>query len=134
MCLLLYFTFQESYLSNLVKESNLENADHVSSAYLGILPLKLLLLKDADPNNFSLMDKLMDHNTHREKDKAYWNACQDKVVNRIILKCNQTQFNPEEINRMIGILEVNAFEIYGNGHIGYRGLFSVVIIIFLLQL
>ena len=78
------------------------------------------------------MDKLMDHNEHRQKDKDYWKDCQEKVVDRIRLNCNQTQFDSEEINRMIGILEVNAFEIHSHGRVGFRGLFPLVFILFVL--
>ena len=68
----------------------------------------------------------MDHNKHRQQDEVYWNDCQENVVNRIRLKCNQPQIDPEEINRVIGVLEVNGYGIYDNGHNGYRGLFPVV--------
>jgi hypothetical protein len=36
-------------------------------AYHAILPLKLILLKQADPDRFALMDRLMDHNQYRIK-------------------------------------------------------------------
>ena len=94
--------------------------------YLGILPLQLLLLKDLDPKKYSLMGQLMDHNKHRKMDEEYWSDCQENVVKQIRDKCNQKQFSEEEINRVIGVLEINGYEIYGNGHNGFRGLFPVV--------
>ena len=107
-----------------------ESPKNEKKAYMALLPLKLLLLKYTDPAKFSLIDPLMDHKECREREKDYWMECQEMVVDRIRLKCGQPQFDPDEIHRMDGILDVNAFEIYGNGHIGYRGLFPLVYIIF----
>ena len=39
-------------------------------AYHAILPLKLLLLKQQDPDRFALMDRLMDHNQNRRKEDS----------------------------------------------------------------
>ena len=48
-----------------------------SYAYHAILPLKLILLKQLNPDQFGLMDRLMDHNDHRIKvGKNYpWFSC-----------------------------------------------------------
>ena len=90
------------------------------------MPLQMLLLKDANPKKYSLIDKLMDHTDERQKDSVYWNAYQRNVVHRFRDKCGQTWMKPEEINRVIGVLDVNGYEIYTNGHNGFRGLFPLV--------
>ena len=72
------------------------------------------------------MEQLMDHNKHRRMDEEYWNDCQENVVKPIRDKCNQKQFTEEEINRVIGILEINGYQIHSNGRNGFRGIFPVV--------
>ena len=103
-------------------EQNLENPN----PYLAILPLQLLLLKDLDPKKYSSMEQLMDHNKHRRMDEEYWNDCQENVVKHIQDKCNQKQFTEKEINRVIGVLEINGYQIHSNGPNGFRGIFPVV--------
>ena len=93
---------------------------------MGIMPLQLLLLKDSDPLKYSLIDKLMDHTEERQKDAIYWDVYQQNVVHRLREKCGQTWLEPKEINRIIGVLDVNGYEIYTNGHNGFRGLFPLV--------
>ena len=93
---------------------------------MGIMPLQMLLLKDTDPKTYALIDKLMDHTDERQKDPDYWKSYQQNVVHRFREKCGQTWMDSEEINRIIGVLDVNGYEIYTNGHNGFRGLFPLV--------
>ena len=51
----------------------------------------------------------MDHNIEREKDD-HWNICQHNIVNFLIKVC-KLDFSVEEINHVIGVIEVNAFEV-----------------------
>ena len=97
-------------------------------AYQAILPLKLLLQQKSNPDSFHLMDRLMDHKEARMQD-PYWNECQEHVVDRLRIRCgleSNPDFDEESIHRIIGILEVNAYEIFNTGKCGARGLFPIV--------
>ena len=51
----------------------------------------------------------MDHNQERQKDD-HWEICQHNIVNFLTNVCH-LPFSPEEINHVIGLIEVNAFEV-----------------------
>ena len=51
----------------------------------------------------------MDHNQERKKN-AHWNHCQHNIVNYLI-DVWKLDVSPEEVNHVIGLIEVNAFEI-----------------------
>ena len=108
------------------KDATTNNDWTFSPAYIGIMPLQMLLLKESDPSKYSLTDKLMDHTEERKKDVTYWNAYQQNVVDRLKMKCQQTQFDPDEINRVCGVLDVNGYEIHTNGQNGFRGVYPLV--------
>ena len=88
------------------------------SAYQAILPLRLSLLEDN-----SLMTLLMDHLEEQQK-TAYWAEVKTEVVDRIASL--NPSIDPAEVFRIVGILETNAYEIYGNATVGFRGLFPLV--------
>ena len=52
---------------------------------------------------------MMDHNTDRMKNE-HWNICQHNIVHYLI-KVWTLDFSPEEVNHVIGLIEVNAFEV-----------------------
>ena len=52
---------------------------------------------------------MMDHNQERKKN-AHWNHCQHNIVNYLI-DVWKLDVSPEEVNHVIGLIEVNAFEI-----------------------
>ncbi|CAH0563607.1 unnamed protein product [Brassicogethes aeneus] len=87
-----------------------------------IVPLRCLLLKTTDP---SMYDFLMDMESHTEIRKSIpeiWNNNQINVVDRITKQWGLTEFTPEEIHVICGILEVNCFEI-GQQDVNIRGLY-----------
>ena len=51
----------------------------------------------------------MDHNEERKKND-HWNHCQHNIVNYLI-DVWKLDVSPEEVNHVIGLIEVNAFEI-----------------------
>ena len=54
------------------KDATTNNDWTFSPAYIGIMPLQMLLLKESDPSKYSLTDKLMDHTEERKKDVTYF--------------------------------------------------------------
>ena len=52
---------------------------------------------------------MMDHNDERQK-QEHWSHCQHNIVN-YIRDHLKLDFTPDEINHVIGLIEVNAFEV-----------------------
>merc|ERR1719483_1310474 len=52
---------------------------------------------------------MMDHNNERMRD-AHWNVCQHNIVH-YLTQVWKLDFSPEEVNHIIGLIEVNAFEL-----------------------
>ena len=52
---------------------------------------------------------MMDHSTERQT-QDHWHHCQHNIVNYLINHWN-LPYTPEEINHVIGLIEVNAFEV-----------------------
>ena len=52
---------------------------------------------------------MMDHNNERRKNE-HWANCQHNIVNYLI-DVWKLDVTPEEVNHVIGLIEVNAFEI-----------------------
>ena len=52
---------------------------------------------------------MMDHNSERSKDD-HWNVCQHNIVHYLTTVWKM-DFSQEEVNHVIGVIEVNAFEV-----------------------
>ena len=84
------------------------------------------------------MDHLMDHvDLHGATKESYWREeVGPLVVERITRGMGLGALPPSEngspvvtgadVRRAVGILETNAYEIWGNGRAGFRGLFPLV--------
>ncbi|TRY61892.1 hypothetical protein TCAL_06674 [Tigriopus californicus] len=95
-------------------------------SYHVILPLRLLLSQQKKPYGYNMVNRLMDHNQERQK-FPYWEESQVKVVDLIRNAHDQGNEIPEEkLHRIVGILEVNAYELYASATgAGFRGIFCV---------
>ena len=62
----------ELYLRELRQVAGLTEEE----VYLLILPLRLLLLRDKDENDYDLALSFMDHESERRKDISYWYVIQ----------------------------------------------------------
>ena len=84
----------------------------VAYEYGCIAVLRLLWLRDNDPDTWARVQFLMDHDEERRKETEYWNMFQRNVVDfmRKGLKLADT-YSEQEIHRAIGILRTNAFQI-----------------------
>ena len=83
------------------------------------------MLKKGNPIQWNSLKVMMDHNEEREKD-PHWEVCQHNIVNFLLDVCN-LDFTAEEINHVIGVIEVNAFEVSlgPSGQTG-RGVFPLL--------
>jgi len=77
--------------------------------YQCIAALRCLLLKETNTVKWNTLKLMMDHNTDRMKNE-HWNICQHNIVHYLI-KVWKLDFSPEEVNHVIGLIEVNAFEV-----------------------
>ena len=80
------------------------------AAYNCISPLRALILRDKDPDRFSLIWGLMSHNEARRREE-YWVSKHDSIIKYIREVVGATQFTEEDIDTVLGIFLVNDFEI-----------------------
>ena len=80
------------------------------AAYNSISPLRALILRDRDPDRFSLIWGLMSHNEARRKEE-YWVSKHDAIIKYIREVVGATEFTEEDIDTILGIFLVNDFEI-----------------------
>lgn len=84
----------------------------IAYEYGCITVLRLLALRDGDPETWSRVQFLMDHDEERRKEKEYWQMFQKNVVDYLRIKVGLADtYSEEEIHRAIGILRTNAFQI-----------------------
>ena len=53
---------------------------------------------------------MMDHSEARRHNTEHWATCQHNIV-RFLAQHLDTEFSEEEMNHVIGLIEVNAFEV-----------------------
>ena len=53
---------------------------------------------------------MMDHSEARRQNTEHWAACQHNIV-RFLSQHLDTEFSEDEVNHVIGLIEVNAFEV-----------------------
>ena len=53
---------------------------------------------------------MMDHSEARRHNTEHWATCQHNIV-RFLAQHLDTEFSEEEVNHVIGLIEVNAFEV-----------------------
>ena len=67
-----------------------------------VMVLRLLLLKDSDPDTYTELMKFMDHNEVRKKDKATWDMYQSTVVDYIQGRLNLGERFSSEVCLLLG--------------------------------
>ena len=93
--------------------------------YECLTPMRCLLIRDQVPDNWSVMMAMEQHTAQREKEPFY-DVNQTNTVKFLqnhVFK-DQVQFGSEEINAVVNVLDVNAFEIRGNDF-SIRGVFPL---------
>eukprot|EP00092_Neocalanus_flemingeri_P013253 GFUD01014283.1.p1 GENE.GFUD01014283.1~~GFUD01014283.1.p1 ORF type:complete len:522 (+),score=161.87 GFUD01014283.1:236-1801(+) len=84
----------------------------IAYEYGCITVLRLLALRDTNPETWARVQFLMDHEDERRKEKEYWQMFQKNVVDYLRIRVGLADtYSEEEIHRAIGILRTNAFQI-----------------------
>ena len=84
----------------------------VAYEYGCITVLRLLWTRDHRPDQWERLGYLMDHDTERRAELEYWQMFQRNVVQFIRKGLGLGElYSEQEINRAIGILRTNAFQI-----------------------
>lgn len=92
------------------KPTNNNATGQICYEYSCISVLRMLSLRDSDPDSWARVQLLMDHDEERKKEVDYWQMFQTNVVDYIRIKGGLAdKYSQEEINRCIGILRTNAF-------------------------
>ncbi|CAG9767203.1 unnamed protein product [Ceutorhynchus assimilis] len=106
---------------------NYTNLEELRTNFQALVPLRCLILKTTDPSSYAILMDMESHNGIRKNIPDLWALNQARVVDRIIKDWRLTEFTPEEIHTICGILEVNAFEI-GQG-VNIRGLYPTAFLL-----
>ena len=85
-----------------------------------IAVLRLLWNRDNRPDQWERLQYLMDHDEERREEVEYWRMFQRNVVQFIRKGLGLQIYSEEEINRAIGILRTNAFQIE-HPYLQYQG-------------
>ncbi|XP_026756195.1 SET domain-containing protein SmydA-8-like isoform X1 [Galleria mellonella] len=109
------YTGHSKYECDTLKTAPPDYSDLVDlkDSYQALMPLRCLLLKEADPEKWSVICAMEPHNELRRARGDIF-PMNDRHVVRRIKKWN-LKFDEEEIHNVCGILEVNAFEVGGSG-------------------
>ena len=108
-------------------------ADHVDfceddyvlkTHYEAILSLRILLLRQANKQNFDKVWEMESHNELRKNIPKLWSRNQKVIVDKIRKDWKFTNFSEEEIHTACCIIEVNSFEI-GQNSVRARALFPM---------
>ena len=98
------------------------DAEGDTEAYHCLLPLRLLLLQRSHPAQAALTARLMDHEEER-RGSADWHTTERTVVARLCRA--EPSFNPDQVRRALGVLEVNCYEVVNRGGAGMRACYPI---------
>jgi hypothetical protein len=99
--------------------------------YEPVIAIRLLLLRNTEPNKYLIAQTLMDHNEERKNiSTEYWDHSVTTVINPIVQsfmsKNLVIDISFEEVSKVVGICEVNNYEIYNiDNKTGYRAVLPV---------
>eukprot|EP00096_Caligus_rogercresseyi_P012657 TRINITY_DN5373_c0_g1_i1.p1 TRINITY_DN5373_c0_g1~~TRINITY_DN5373_c0_g1_i1.p1 ORF type:complete len:578 (-),score=111.95 TRINITY_DN5373_c0_g1_i1:77-1810(-) len=88
--------------------------------YWSITTVRALTLKKTDPERYSIIKRMMDHNPEHEKAGDYWEEYKKHVVQFLLDNCPSLGSSAEEILHIIGVLDVNSVKIHGPNTDGDR--------------
>lgn len=82
--------------------------------YEVILPLRCLLLKQYDKDNWLRLTAMESHNNIRKAIVSLWQRNQRIIVDQLRNRWGIMEFNEDDIHTVCGLIEVNCFEIGQN--------------------
>lgn len=99
----------EIFKSAKCKFFNLSDPNAVCVQLDCITPLRVLLEKESNPARWNDDVEPMEHHRDKRFGSPAWNADSQNIVGYLLGPC-KLKFEPELIQRVIGVLEVNTFE------------------------
>jgi len=110
-------------LSQRKEKKIIDDFTEPSKIYWVITTLRCLHWRDADPEKYAIIQRMMDHTKEWKIDKeSSWSMYNENVVSFLIDKCGlDGQYTEEEIFHALGVLDVNSVKINSgpqvvNGH------------------
>ena len=98
---------------------NFFEGDVQEDAYHVILPLRMLLLLAKGGPEAKLVEGMVDHMEQR-RGGEYWKVAEEQVVDRLRGECGQEQWGREEVQGVVGRLELNCYEVHSYVTAGIR--------------
>ncbi|KAH8304072.1 hypothetical protein KR059_000002, partial [Drosophila kikkawai] len=87
----------------------------VRDLYELVMIVRILLLRQHDPEQFQLIARMESHTEERRKNAVLWQHYEEKVVQRLRQDWQLEDLPAEQVHEVCGILDVNCFEIGQNG-------------------
>ncbi|XP_017045855.2 SET domain-containing protein SmydA-8 [Drosophila ficusphila] len=87
----------------------------VRDLYELVMIVRILLLRQHDPEQFALIARMESHTEERRQNEALWQHYEKKVVQRLRVTWQLEDLAEEQVHEVCGILDVNCFEIGQNG-------------------
>ncbi|KAL7743252.1 hypothetical protein ACLKA6_016193 [Drosophila palustris] len=88
--------------------------DLVRDLYELVMIVRIVLLRDAEPENYALIRRMESHTEQRRENLTLWQHYEQKVVRRLREEW-QLGAEADELHEICGILDVNCFEIGQRG-------------------
>ncbi|XP_018577319.1 protein msta-like [Anoplophora glabripennis] len=93
-----------------IKFQAVEDPSDVCLQYECITPLRVLLIKEKNPQRWEEEIQLMESHNDIRKQKPIWEFNQHNIVEYLRGPCKLDRFSEDLIHSVCGILEINAFE------------------------
>nr|XP_036677093.1 SET domain-containing protein SmydA-8 [Drosophila suzukii] len=87
----------------------------VRDLYELVMIVRILLLRQHDPEQFALIARMESHTEERRQNAVLWRHYEEKVVQRLRGTWQLEDLEAEQVHEVCGILDVNCFEIGQNG-------------------
>ncbi|EDX02031.1 SET domain-containing protein SmydA-8 isoform X2 [Drosophila yakuba] len=87
----------------------------VRDLYELVMIVRILLLRQHDPEQFALIARMESHTEERRQNAVLWRHYEEKVVQRLRVTWQLEDLEAEQVHDVCGILDVNCFEIGQNG-------------------
>lgn len=106
---------------------NIDNYKVKNSMYNAIMVLRVLWLKEHDPDTWDKINMLMDHNEAKDS----MSKTREDIIDFIRNHCKLTQFSQKEILHVLGVIDTNAYIVGENPNkdIDLQGLFPITSIL-----
>ena len=92
-----------------------------------ITVLRILLLRDSEPERWQIIDRMMDHEKEHKAKIENWEFYKEKVVDFIRIKCGlESKFTEDEVFHVLGVLDVNSVRIHAETQMQVKQFYSLI--------